>query len=71
MHCLSCDRLLSDLKTVTKNLEGQYEDLCSNCIEESRREPLEGDMSWEGEIEFSPHPDTLFKPLTEETDDGN
>ena len=71
MHCSACDRLLSDLEATTKNLAGQYEDLCSNCLDEVRRGDLAGDMSWEGEIEFSPHPETLFHPLAEESDNDN
>ena len=70
MHCRSCDRPLSDLEAVTKNLEGQYEDMCQRCLDEDAFALAQDEFNLEEE-NLSQHPETLFHPLAEESDNDN
>ena len=32
MHCRACDKLLSNTEAVIKNRNGEYEDMCLDCL---------------------------------------
>lgn len=35
MHCKSCDKILNDYELRRKNRFGEYEDMCSKCLDKA------------------------------------